>query len=352
MKVTTVQSPNHVKQVTTNETAQRAKAVEAFNKASQPASQAQAPVTPQQTPQSQPPIPVNPNSIAPEEMSAVRGQTRNIEDTQEPQTSQSPEPKTPVQNDDQSASQQYQLLARKERQLRQQSQQQAQQIKDKEQKWASEKATLEARLAELEKNTISRQRLKDNTFDVLNDEGISYDTVTQQAIDAQNKNPRYESYIQKLEAKIAKLEQDSTRRDTEAQETSKQQYSAAIKQITTDATQLVDTDPNFEMIKATNSVRDVVELIEATYKEEGRVMTVEEAAEEVEKYLLDESIKLANTKKVKDRMTAKPAAKPESQETQVTTQQQPSKTLTNATSSTRKLSNVERAKLAFRGELK
>lgn len=346
MKVTTVQSPNHVKQVTTNETAQKAKAIEAFNKASQ----SQPTEIPQQSVVNTAPIPVDPNNISVEELSAVQGQNRTTEETQTTETSTPPESKTPVRNDDQSSA--MQLLARKEKQLRQQAQQLQQQTKAKETAWAQEKAALEQRLADLEKNSIPRNRLKERAFDVLEEEGINYDTITQQAIDAQNKNPRYEAFIDKQNERIAKLEQELQRRDTEAKQQTTTQYQAAIKQITTDAKQLVDTDPNFEMIKATGSVRDVVELIEATYKEEGRVMTVEEAAEEVENYLLDESIKLANTKKVKERIGQKPAAAAQSQETQRTPQQQPSKTLTNASSSTRKLSARERALLAFKGELK
>lgn len=349
MKVTNVQSPHQVKQVTTNETASRAKAVQAFNQAAQTAQVTQVVETHQQ-PVTQAPIPVDPNKISVEDLSAVQGQNRSTVDTR-PATeqTQSTEEK-PAQPS--TASQEYQLLARKERQLRQQSQQIQQQNKAKEQQWATEKANLEARLAELEKNTISRQRLKEQPFDVLNDEGITYDEITQQAMDNQQKNPRYESYIRKLEAKIQKLEQDGQRRDTEAQESSTRQYKAAITQITTDAKQLIDTDPNFEMIKATNSVKDVVELIEVTYKQDGRVMTVEEAALEVEQYLLDESIKLANTKKVKERIAVKPATTQPSLETQQNKQTQPVKTLTNAASTTRKLSSKERAVLAFRGELK
>ncbi len=338
MKVTNVQSPHQVKQVTTNETAAKAKAVQAFNKAAQPAE------TIQQPPVAAAPIPVNPNAIQPEDLSAITGQNRTVEDTPAPEAEEQVV-ETPVQEE--SASQAMQLLARKEKQLRQQAQQLQQQTKAKEEKWAQEKAALEARLIEVEKNTVSRQRIKDRAFDVLEEEGITYDTITQQAIDAQNKNPRYEAYIQKMEAKIAALEQNLNKRDSDAQEQSTKQYQAAISQIKSDATQLVNSTPDaFVYITATNSVKDVVELIEATYKEEGRVMTVDEAAEEVEAHLKSEY------EKVKMRLEKKNASSTQAPKPQQTLQTQPSKTLTNATSSTRKLSNRERAILAMKGELK
>ncbi|MDE2106538.1 MAG: hypothetical protein KGL39_55500, partial [Patescibacteria group bacterium] len=106
-------------------------------------------------------------------------------------------------------------------------------------------------------------------------------------------------------------------------------------------------------IRATNSVKDVVDLIEQTFKEEGRVMDVEEAANEVENYLLEEIEKLTRIEKLKKRMEAKPAATPKSDEqTPQKKQPQTMKTLTNAASSSRQLSAKERAILAFKGELK
>ena len=97
--------------------------------------------------------------------------------------------------------------------------------------------------------------------------------------------------MQKMQERLDSFEKNQVESQTSS-------YNAALKQIERDTQSLVSTDPEtYEMIKSTGSVKDVVELIEATYKEEGRLMTVEEAAQEVEEYLADEAWKLAQTKK-------------------------------------------------------
>ncbi len=81
---------------------------------------------------------------------------------------------------------------------------------------------------------------------------------------------------------------------------------------------------------------------------------MEEAAKEIETYLLDEAMKLAGLNKVKQRLkpaapqaaTEKPPGEPASKQSQA------KPTLTNAMSATRPLTPKERAMLAFRGELK
>lgn len=354
MKLTRVDSPMQIKQVTTNETATKAKAVQAFmgNQA------APAPAAAEANPQA--PIPVNPNQVAPEDVSAITPQvpeanivasTDSVEETTTPQEApkdrQEDRQKTETSNE-------FQVLARKERQLRAKFQQEQQALKAKEASFNTEKAALEARIKELEANSISKQRLKERTYEVLTDEGISYDELTQQAIDSQSRNPHYDSYISKLEAKIQALEDKTTQAEKSQAEAQSNQYKAAVKQIETDVITLVKTDPTFETIKATRSVRDVVELIEQTFKEEGRLLSVEEACQEVEDYLVDEATKLASLDKIKRRLAPKPAAQGQAdkQTPKQPAQPQPMKTLTNATSSSRTLSAKERAILAFKGELK
>lgn len=111
-------------------------------------------------------------------------------------------------------------------------------------------------------------------------------------------------------------------------------------------------DPYFETIKQTNSVSDVVDLITATYEKDGILLSVEEAAKEVEDYLVDEAMKLTRIGKIKQRLAASTTAKVSQEQTPAPKKQTQMKTLTNAASTTRQLSAKERAILAFRGELK
>lgn len=150
---------------------------------------------------------------------------------------------------------------------------------------------------------------------------------------------------------------DSQERAQKAyEEQQKQSYQQALTQIRQEATQLVSQDPNYEAIKTSNAVNDVVDLIEQTFKQDGILLTVEEAANEVEEYLVEELMKLAKMQKIQSRLMPQPKAEapkpPVKAETPTATQsQQPQmKTLTNSISSSRKLTAKERAMLAFKGE--
>lgn len=346
MKVTPVASPQAVQNAPAKDF--KAKAIEAFNRASQPANQGQSA-----------PIPVNANAIAAEDMTAIvpptqeedtvleaseaveGGQTDTVEDTQE----QVVEPK----KDD--STNPHVILARRERALRAKQQQQEQQWKAREAALAEREAKLQAQQPDLSQY-IPKAKLKANAMQVLSEEGISYEQLTQMEIERGQVPQAVQAHLDRLEARLAKQDEELTafRKGTEEQQG--EAYKAAVRQIDQDVRSLVYSDPEFEMIKATNSSKDVTELIEATFKEEGRVMSVEEAAREVEQHLLEEIEKLTRIEKIKKRIAAKPAAESKSNvQTPQTKQPQPMKTLTNATSSTRQLSAKERAILAFKGEL-
>lgn len=309
------------------------------------------------------PTPLNANSIAPEDMSAVRSNTvppqpelgtqqaseAPIEGVDEP-TVETPVEPTPEKKDPLSS--QYALLARKERAMRQKAQQQEQSLKTREDAIKAREAELATKDQTYQSGYIPKDRLKQATLEVLAENGIALDQVANDFLNQPAINPQVQATINELKAQIQALKSDSEASKAAQVEQQSQSYKAALKQIETDVTHLVKTDPMFETIRATRSVKDVVDLIEATYKAEGRVMSNEEAAQEVEDYLVEEAVKLAKLEKVQKRVrptsqtTAPVATAPTPK------QPQPMKTLTNATSSTRKLSPRERAVAAFEGKLK
>ncbi len=100
--------------------------------------------------------------------------------------------------------------------------------------------------------------------------------------------------------------------------------------------------------------RDVVDLIEKTFKEDGILLTEDEAAQQVEDYLTEEAYKLANLKKIQKRLQTSSASTSTSatpaKSAETPKQSQPMKTLTNAVGTSRQLTSKERAILAFKGE--
>ncbi len=305
----------------------------------------------------------NQNAIAPEELGAITatsGQNHSDEEIQaqtaevDSSTEVVEEPAKPV---EEPLSAQHLALIRREKALRAQAQKQEQAYKAREQALIEREAQLAKPSAPDYSNHVSKDQIKQNALQVLADAGVSYEELTQQILNQSPVDPRAEARAAALEAKIAKLEQaaeDAKKSQATAQD---EQYKAALLQIESDVQEMVDAGDDYEMIKVTNSTKDVVDYIEAHFKKTGKVMDSEMAAQRVEEYLLEEAEKLAKTKKMIKRLT--PATSTQAPVTQAQTasamsqKQVPQmKTLTNTNSSSRQMTARERALLAFRGELK
>ena len=342
MKVSPVASPADIRTAPSPDL--KARAVAAFNQGAQQAK----PIDRNAGQQS----PVhNQNSIGVEELGAIIPQpdikAESEDQGQAPTPEETPTAKPP---EDPALSRQFAQLARQEKQLRAKAQAQEQAYRAKEEAFKAREAELTAKNNQYNTGYISQDRLKSDPLGVLSEAGVSYDALTQQILNQQPVDPRTQATINKLEAKIAQLEEHNTNSQKSQTEQQQAQYQAAVKQIKMDAKQLVASDPNFETIKATQSINDVVELITKTYERDGILLSVEEAANEVENYLVEEALKLSKLNKIKARMQ-QVAPKASEMKTQGTPKQpQAMRTLTNATSSSRQMSARERAMLAFKGE--
>lgn len=298
--------------------------------------------------------PVNPNSVSAEELGAIQAQSSENTDKSTEESVDAPEvpaeaPAKPA--EDPAVSRQFAQLARQEKALRAKVQQQEQAIKAREQALQAREAALASKDQEYQTGYISRDRLKSDPLGVMAETGLTYEELTQQILTQQPKDPRVEATISRLEAKIKALEDGAQNTQKSYQEQQQNAYQAAVRQIETDARALVKQDPNFETIRATGAVKDVVELITQTYDKDGVLLTVEEAAQQVEDYLVEEAMKITRIDKIKNRIAANASQASTKAQTPATNKQPQMKTLTNATGSSRELSAKERAILAFKGQL-
>lgn len=305
------------------------------------------------------PVPVDANNVSVEELGAVTNTAvmdaaPMTEEAKQAMQQTEVETTEPASKPAEAPASEMAILARKERALRAKVQQQDQAYKAKEAALQAREEAVKAKEQEYQSGYISKQRLKTETLQALADAEVSYDEITQQVINQQAINPQTAAQIARLETTIKKLEAKLDSGEKVQKDQQSQAYKAALSQIKTDVKTLVQSEPDmYEAIAKTSSIQDVVDLIEATFKEEGRLMSVEEAAEEVENYLSDEAFKLSELKKVQQRRKAASTSAPTTQTQTPKQSQQPQtmKTLTNATASTRQLSAKERAILAFKGEL-
>jgi len=293
---------------------------------------------------------VNQNAVAPEEVAAVTpekaadsGQINTIED---PAAVEATTPKAAVETP---LSAQYAQLARKEKAIRDK----AQGVKAQEVAFAAEKAAWAAEKAELAAFKAQIDRLDKEPLAVMAERGITYDKLTEQALNQPSaEESAMMGELKAMRAEIAALKGESETNRKSAVDQQTRAYQQAVAQIAKDAKALIDSDAAYETIKATDSTKDVVELIERTFKEDGTLLTIEEAAIAVEEYLVEEGLKFARLNKIQQKL--KPATPPVAEaapKTQGATTQQPIKTLTNAHGASRQLTAKERAVLAFKGEL-
>lgn len=283
----------------------------------------------------------NPNNISPEELSAIRppsGQSNNIEEP-------SSEPEVASKAPEEPLSSQYAVLARKEKALRAREQQ----LRSREDaaKKAAEAATQPKAPTFDESKYVSRDKLLEDTIGTLSELGLSYDDLTQRALAGPSPEQlQQQTYIKKLEARLAQIEEKQQETVKTFEQRDLEAKNQTVSQLRNETKRLVESNEAFETIKETNSVNDVVELIERTFAEDGYIMSVEEAAQAVEDHLVEEAMKLTRIKKIQQKLQSATAA---TKQTDAPKQQQV-KTLTNSMGTSRQLSARDRALLAFRGE--
>jgi hypothetical protein len=150
-----------------------------------------------------------------------------------------------------------------------------------------------------------------------------------------------------LELESLKSTQANVTKTLEQSQTQARQQ--AVRQITNDVTRLVESNPDFETTKAMNAIPAVVQLIEDTFDQEGILLSVEDAAKQVEDYLVEETLKAFAIPKIKTKLA------PPTPEPQVATEKAQPKMQTlsraQAPAPTKVMSPRERAILAFQGKL-
>jgi len=220
-------------------------------------------------------------------------------------------PETTVTEDPKPLSPQFAALARQQRAL----QVKERELDDREKAFASS-ATDHVKLADL----------KSKPLEVLLANGVTYDQITE-GILANPGNPEMESLKAEMKAMMAKV--DQIPKDQEA--ASKAQV---IQEMTRDATAMAET-PEFELVKATGSIPQVIELIERSFQKTGEILDVKEAMSLIEDDLFEQNLKIAQSAKIRGALAPSPAAKPGM------------RTLTNKDNASPVLTAKERARRAF-----
>lgn len=168
-----------------------------------------------------------------------------------------------------------------------------------------------------------------------------------------------EALVADLKRQIEELKGGQTDLQKKLADDQTKAYEAAKRQIQSDVEKLVGSNEEFSLVKASQASDAVTTLIERVYQDEGILMSIEDAAREVETYLMEQAVSLASLEKVKKKILppTPEAGKPEDGQKQTLTSTPRSTTLTHSMSqsSTPPMdakSRRARAIAAFQGQLK
>jgi hypothetical protein len=198
-------------------------------------------------------------------------------------------------------SRKFAALSRKEKDLRAREAEYEQRIAELEEKFSSYN-----KKPEPEPEVPFEYRLKQNPLKALEDMGLSYDKLTELALndgkltpDMQMKLMReelesdYKSKFENLENRISEKEKSDEQR----------RYDDVQRGFMGEIDQFVSSNgQEFEFIQANDANEVVYDVIEEHYNETGKILDIKEAAEAVESYLEEEAEKLLNLGKVKNRL--------------------------------------------------
>ncbi len=185
---------------------------------------------------------------------------------------------------------------------------------------------------------VDLARLKSEPLSVLLEAGVTYEQLTQAILANQDGDSS-----QVVEARIRALEESFDKKLADRDQQSEKQVLAEMQR---EATSLAAEGDDFEMVRETRSIPDVMKLIERTYKETGEVLDVKEALQLVETELVNESLKIARLKKVQSQIAPPPAPPPPPN------QHRQMRTLTNRDTASVPMTAKQRALAAFNGTLK
>lgn len=177
-------------------------------------------------------------------------------------------------------------------------------VKSDREQFKAEREQFAKERQEAEETRAWRTRLSKGDFEALTEAGVTKDQLTNYLVNQPNPTDR-EILALKSELDLIKEKQGST--EKAMAEKTQRDYDQAVKQITNETTLLVSGNPEkYELIQANGAADAVVELIKQTFDSENHILSVEDACNEVEEYLFEESIKLMSLKKIKSKFNPEP----------------------------------------------
>lgn len=175
-------------------------------------------------------------------------------------------------------------LARREQKFRQQ-----------EQAFKAQQAAFEAEKAEVATLKELKAKLAAKDYSVLEAEGLTYDEYTNYKINqAEGEKPEVQA-LNQIREELNTIKSDQKKNEEKHFEQIKSQYRSDIKA-------LVASDEQFSSVKEMGAEDHVLQHILDTFEQDDEVLTVAQAAQEVEEQLVLEAEKMAGLSKLKAKL--------------------------------------------------
>lgn len=220
------------------------------------------------------------------------------------------------------------------------------------------KRALQIEKAEFEKEKASRSqssqsnedlvaKLKANPLNVMLENGVTYDQLTEAIIAQQSGNT---PEVTSLKAELSALKEYVGNEFSQRDQVAEQQV---LSQIEKDIIQTVKENPTeYEAIREAKAEKQVKELIHRTFKKTGEILDTQQAIDLVENQLIDEALPFAKLSKVQKRLTPAEAAQVEVQLPTPKPGTRIMRTLTNRDTASPMMDKRARAIAAMQGTLK
>jgi len=206
--------------------------------------------------------------------------------------------------EDKRFAQKFAALSRQEKQLRLKEQEIDNKLAQLEEKLSSLQQPEQQEAEQSEPELPLEYRLKKDPFGTLNELGLSYDKLTQLALNDGKLTPDMQMELmrqeidQKYSNEIESLRNEILEKEKQQEE---RQYEETVQNYMNELTNFVNDNDQYELIRANDAVDTVFDVIEDYYKETGRILSKQEAADQVEAYLEEEAERLFKLKKLQSK---------------------------------------------------
>ncbi len=249
-----------------------------------------------------------------EQAYAQSDESQSIEQALEEKKAQEVE-EQPKQKDEFSSK--FAALSRREKQIRERESQLDQKLAMLEEKLAKFEAPKQEPQEPKKPEIPIELRLKKDPLNTLAELGLSYDKLTQLVLNDGKLSPDMQMELmrqeidQKYSSEIENLRKELLERDKKSEE---EKYNEVVSNFKHDLTNFVNNTDKYELIRANDAVDVVYDVIEQHYHDTRRVMSKEEAADQVEAYLEEEVEKLLKLNKLKSKFGQQKPVNPAPQE--------------------------------------